>query len=417
MNRFLSTICLAAAGFTAATAADLPAGYTVTPTPGSTLEQIEQISVKAGWPQCFKQEASIVINGQNIATSVKVTDMDGSGDAEVVFTLAEPYTKTGKCNVIIPEGTFTVGWEEDPCKFLEFSYVIDNDFGGGDDPNPGDIQNTVPDGYTFTPAAGTEVTALTQFSVTATNDMFLTGASRTLKVTVNGEAVQGIRNVSGELKNTLTWELAYPITEPGYYTIYIPAGEFYGYNEEDNQPFLVTVIVTGGEAPTPDWFDGEMTSDPASGSTVKELQKIAIMSPKLTSLYEGPEAGKITVEDTAGPVDTPFTLTPDEDNFNEAHVIWMEFAEPLTAPYEYTITFPAKSFSVAKYPEEHYTAPFTLTFKVDELQGIEGLPADSGIDESQAEYYTLDGRRIAKPTASGLYLRRTAGRTTKLIVK
>ena len=72
------------------------------------------------------------------------------------------------------------------------------------------------------------------------------GASRTLKVTVNGEAVQGIRNVSGELKNTLTWELAYPITEPGYYTIYIPAGEFYGYNEEDNQPFLRGISGEGG---------------------------------------------------------------------------------------------------------------------------------------------------------------------------
>lgn len=92
MNKFLTTLCLAAAGLSSLSAAELPDGYTVTPTPGSTLEQIEQISVKAGWPQCFKQEASIVINGQNIATSVKVTDMDGSGDAEVVFTLPEPYT-------------------------------------------------------------------------------------------------------------------------------------------------------------------------------------------------------------------------------------------------------------------------------------------------------------------------------------
>lgn len=417
MNRFLTTVCLAAAGLSPIGAADLPDGYTVTPTPGSTLEQIEQISIKAGWPQCFKQEATIVVNGQNIATSVRVTDMDGSGDAEVVFSLAEPYTKTGNCNVIIPENTFTVGWEEEPCKLLEFSYVIDNDFGGGDDPHPGDIQNTVPAGYTFTPAAGTEISVLTQFSVTASNDMFLTGVSRTPKVTINGNPIQAIRNVSGETQNTLSWVLADPITEPGYYTVYIPAGEFYGYNEEDNQPFLVTVIVTGGEAPTPDYFDGAITSDPVSGSTVKELNKIAIMSPKLTSLYVGPEADKITVESPDGPVDTPFTLTPDEDTFNEAHVIWMEFEQPLITAGQYTITFPANSFSVAKYPAEHYTAPFTLTFRIDVTQGIEDLPSDSGNDESQAEYYTLDGRRIAKPTLPGLYLRRTPADTTKLLVK
>lgn len=49
------------------------------------------------------------------------------------------------------------------------------------------------------------------------------------------------------------------------------------------------------------------------------------------------------------------------------------------------------------------------------LTGIEGIGAEAGAD-APAEYYDLQGRRVANPV-SGLYIRRTGSKVEKVFVK
>lgn len=394
-------------------AADLPNDIRLNPEPGAVMQSISAFTVSSGFldMKFGSTTAAILVNGReyNVALSLSANYED------LTFTLDTPINNNGTYNIIIAENTFCMGWEGDPNPIIEFTYKIEGGT-GGDTPGGDDtVQNTVPEGYTFTPAAGTEVPVLSTFAVEATAEMFLTQASRRPQITINGERVDVISNVSGTADNILTWTLAKPINTPGHYTIYIPEGTFYGYSETDNAPFLVTVIVTGGELPEPDWYTGEVTSDPATGSSVKELKKIAVMYPKLTSAYVGPEAGGITVANDAGAIEAAYTLTPDEDTFNEAHVIWLEFNEAITAEGDYTISFPAQCFEIAKYPSNWYSAPFTLTFKVTDDSAIADIDADG--TAAPAEYFTLGGMSIPRPTAPGIYLCRRGSVTTKVAVR
>lgn len=393
-------------------AADLPNDIRLNPEPGAVMQSISAFTVSSGFldMKFGSTTAAILVNGReyNVALSLSANYED------LTFTLDTPINNNGTYNIIIAENTFCMGWEGDPNPIIEFTYKIEGGT-GGDTPGGDTVQNTVPEGYTFTPAAGTEVPVLSTFAVEASAEMFLTQASRRPQITINGERVDVISNVSGTADNILTWTLAKPVNTPGHYTIYIPEGTFYGYSETDNAPFLVTVIVTGGDLPEPAWYTGEVTSDPATGSSVKELKKIAVMYPKLTSAYVGPEAGGITVANDAGAIEAAYTLTPDEDTFNEAHVIWLEFNEAITAEGDYTISFPAQCFEIAKYPSNWYSAPFTLTFKVTDDSAIADIDADG--TAAPAEYFTLGGVSIPRPTVPGIYLCRRGSVTTKVAVR
>lgn len=287
--------------------------------------------------------------------------------------------------------------------------------------------NVVPSGYTFSPAAGSSVEVLSEFSVTTTQSMFLCLASRTSKVQINGETVESVTNTSGPLEETLTWVLANPINEPGDYIITIPAGTFWDMSESDNEVFVVGITVTGGELPAPDYYAGEITTDPEPGYVYGEGESVArmsVMSPKLTTIYVGPHAAEAEVwrasafaeEGELGEkVEVAMTLTPDEDSFNEAHVMWLDFPEPIAEPGRYTLRFPAQAFIVSKYPNNWYTAPmeFSFTIEGEENPDDPDDPDDPGSgvgmvgeNPSQESLMTLDGRRVpadVKP-APGIYV-------------
>ena len=58
-----------------------------------------------------------------------------------------------------------------------------------------------------------------------------------------------------------------------------------------------------------------------------------------------------------------------------------------------------------------------ITFDVagGQINGIDDIDAD--ISDSAAEYYTVDGLRVAAPTAPGMYIRRCGGEVTKIHVR
>lgn len=397
---------------TLALSAALPPDIQVTPAPGSTLEQISEFTINSGWleKKSGNDDVAILINGKSYAVDLDLLNFD-----TLKFTLRNPITADGTYSVLIAENTFLMGWEGDPSPIIEFSYTIENGTGGGDEPGDDEIQDIVPEGYVFTPPAGSEVAVLSAFTVTATTETFLTQSKRKNHIKINGTEVDAISTTEGEMGNALTFTLAKPINEPGNYTIYIPEGTFYGYSEIDNKPFIVTVKVTGGELPVPVYFDGEVTSDPVSGSTVKQLDKIAIKYPKLTSAYAGPESRNIKVTTPEGEVDCNYTLTPDPDDFNEAHVMWLEFNPPITAEGKYAISFPAQCFEIAKYPVNWYTAPFALEFTVSRQEALDQVGEDqfAGCEE----FYTISGMRLTEAPTSGIFLRRRGDTVEKIVVR
>lgn len=407
MKQRLRTIAAAAALASGSAVFALPADIRLTPADGSTLEQIDEFTVSSGWLELKYNttRAEILVNGRTIGADTELV-----GYENIRFILDEAVTTNGTYDIMIEPDTFLIGWENDPNPLITFTYTVENDHGSGEQPGQETINNTVPAGYIFTPAAGQSVETLAQFSIEALSDLFLTPASRHCPITINGNRVDAIASVSGQLDNILTWTLASPVTEPGLYNIYVPEGTFFGYDEEDNEYFLVTVRVTGGEAPELPYFEGIVTADPASGSNLENLSRIAVMYPKLTSAYLGPRAGDVTVAGPNGEVQTSFTLTPDPDDFNEAHVIWLDFATPLAVPGTYTISFPPCCFEIAKYPLNKYSAPFTLTYYVTDGDAVEEISAEY----EECEYYSLQGMRLDAPARGTICLERRGSGVKKI---
>lgn len=81
----------------------------------------------------------------------------------------------------------------------------------------------------------------------------------------------------------------------------------------------------------------------------------------------------------------------------------------------------AKAFSapVGKYDFDIDWEKKTVRLLAAGTLGVDGIDADNddAADESAAVYFTLDGRRVQRPSAPGLYIRVTPARTTKLLVR
>lgn len=411
MKKLFTTLSLAAVASLAMLAESntgLP-DISVFPAPGTTVEQITEIRVESGWIE--QRAADVTLYFNNSAYTATATYPD---QFSVTFTLDTPITKPGNYQVIIPENSFGYSWENTNSPEVVFSLKVENDF-GGDDPDPGhEIFNTVPEGIVFTPAAGTEIPVLSSFSLYAPDNRFLT-VSPQAKVNINGEDYDCVNAASGDLENTLTFTLANAITQPGYYTIYIPEGTvIYNEYQYDLPTIRVTVIVTGGEAPAIELYPASsFTGNPVSGSTVPSIKRIAVMSEKLTTLYKGPEINEIKVTKDGRPVDVSYTIVPDEDTFNEAHVMWMTFNPSIAADGNYVISFPEKCFKVNDYPATFYSEAFTLNYIVNKNSGISGTDAD----EAEAEYFDLTGRRIDNPEPGTFVIVRRGDKVSKVVVR
>lgn len=406
---YIAKVAAAALVISAAMPAySLPPDIRLSPADGSELTEISEFVVSSGWLELkynTDHRVDLLVNGRAYGAT---TALEGYED--IRFTLDEAIDTDGEYTIMIPEDTFLIGWGNEPNPLITFQYSVVG--GAGTGSSGGDnINNIVPQGYVFTPAAGSEVQVLATFSIEATNDMFLTAASRRCPVTINGSRVDAVVSCTGTYDNILTWTLAHPVTQAGLCDIFVPAGTFFGYAEEDNAPFLVTVRVTGGETPAPDYYPGEVTVSPTEGVIREPLKRIAVMYPKLTSAYVGPAAGDVTVTDGTGmPIPVEYTLMPDEDDFNEAHVVWFELAEAITAEGEYTISFPAQCFEIAKYPSNWYSAPFVVHYTIDDSDAVMEL-----VDDECVEWFNLQGMRVVSPVRGELYLQRRGTETRRVI--
>lgn len=381
----------------------------VFPAPNTTVEEISEIRLESGWIERRGNDCIISFNGVGVNTTIEYA----ADQQSLTFTLETPITKSGEYQVIIPENAFGMGWGDDDSPEVRYNITVDNPNGGGDDPNPGTILNKVPAGFSFSPEAGEKVDVLSSFRVSS-DVYYLLYCGMKADITINGKSVDFITDIQGDIENSILFTLADPITEPGFYTVYIPAGAIiFTEDQYDAESFQVTVEVTGGTATDPEFYPAaSFSSDPENGSKVASIKHFAVMSEKLTSLYFGPEVEYISITRDGENLMAPLTITPDEDDFNEAHVMWIDMAEEITEPGEYTFHFPAKAFKVNHYPTTLYSAPFDITFII-EPNGIDTI---DGAADAPAEYFDLTGRRVASPSpGDGVLIRRQAGKAEKAV--
>ena len=111
MKNFTRFTLLSAMLMTCGAAFALPQDISVSPVPGSVLEEISSFTVSSGWldKNYGNTSPQIMINGK----SYDVT-MDFKSNFDVEFTLVSPVTAPGSYTVIIEENAFTVGWDPPP---------------------------------------------------------------------------------------------------------------------------------------------------------------------------------------------------------------------------------------------------------------------------------------------------------------
>lgn len=328
-----------------ATTSSIPEDYRVEPAPGSTVEAIDRITVinKEG-DEISNSGNTILINDVEYAT-ITTTDYN-----RVIFELETPVTASGEYEIVIPEGRINDGWFGTD----EFRFSL-NIAGNNPGDEPGLTQTIIPDGFTLSPAPGSEVETLKDLKLTYYDDWTdLTLVNKVIMINGEEVAINGYGDF-GELTITLINQ----ITEAGEYSIVIPVGTFRLDSLDDNELFSFSITVTGtGNPDTPGDDDdddnmGELAGIPADFSVtpgenanIDELSVIRIVDDyygyirvsENARLYIDGKSVSFTTE-VGGDDDNTLTITLDT---------------PVTEEGEHTIQMPEGFFRYMIYNSEEF---------------------------------------------------------------
>ncbi len=212
--------------------------------------------------------------------------------------------------------------------------------------------------YTVDPAEG-EVSMLQFVTMTFPNvdEIDINSSDDLTVLRADGSRVRGV-DVSVENDNELAFVFGAEQTDPGTYTINIPAGTLAGYADsyawmEDNPTDIVLTYTIGSQ--TPEAVDWTCQTDPEEG-TVDELQNIYLYFPNI-AMVDINTKSDIVLSFNGTPIDG--VKISEEDT----NLFCIYTAEPLTAAGTYTLTI-AKYALCAFNDEESYPEdlPKELTF-------------------------------------------------------
>lgn len=270
----------------AATAMAQSRTFTANPPSGSTVKEITSFTLTSNDPDYPNLE---VISGDEITvTRNDVVDCGGikynNYSDPISITLKTPQTEPGTYVIKIPRGSIqfaTSDWGEYVDGIdTNIVYVIE-----GDTPQPAALPVQV------MPASGSTLAELSTITIAAPEgvDYIELIDSSEITMTKDGQPYTGFTIRSSSLNYVVT--LSPAATEPGTYKLIVPAGAFEDSNMSPIPAFEVTYTV-GGEAPV----SSVVTADPASGSTVTELNAIVIKSATDQDLYDIISSSMISVK-------------------------------------------------------------------------------------------------------------------------
>lgn len=223
------------------------------------------------------------------------------------------------------------------------------------------------------------------------------------------------------------------LTEPGTYTISVPAGAMYTADWDsdvypfpavagtESDAFTLTYIIA---APEPENKISVISADPADGSTVESLKKINLELANRTQFgVEWKSGVKAPVTNAEG---VEVTYAKGQDAGSK---FVLSLNKELTEPGTYTISVPAGAMYTADWDAEVYPMPavegsecdaFTLTYTIDKESGVNAISGEA----TSVEVFNMNGVKVsegAKDLTPGIYVVKEVrgGKTTvkRVVVK
>ena len=201
-------------GFAPALAA-IPSGFSVTPDNGATVAELTTISVynRSGYMEPYVVNRYISINGEHYTFTAKAS---GQMDETLTFTLSSPVVQSGDYEIIIPEATFTTGWNEDDNPEISWKITIDNP----DHPVVSGVEAKV------TPESGTELTELSSIRFDFEDaEKVVADASAAVSITGPNGAVESTISFTTET-SAAVMNISPALNGNGAYAVNLPAGVF-----------------------------------------------------------------------------------------------------------------------------------------------------------------------------------------------
>ncbi|MCI6295304.1 MAG: Ig-like domain-containing protein [Bacteroidales bacterium] len=260
---------------------------------------------------------------------------------------------------------------------------------------------------TITPASGTEVEKLHQFTVSCTEGIGDAYSGQDIVLYNRGEftAVAKVSNIEqiipeDQMDNldyvvqSLLLTLDTEITDAGAYVLDVPAGVFNlgtQFNQSHNAAFAANYTIKAGGSGS----DANVEATPANGSTVKELSKVELVFPDEDEISIG--SGLPTLSKDGG---EPTKLNDAELDWDVYNKAILNFTPALTEAGVYTITFP-EGYFLGTYGNP--LPGFSLTYTVSVQDGITHVQLSTSGNEA---VYTISGLRVnpSRRLPAGTYI-------------
>ena len=201
--------------------------------------------------------------------------------------------------------------------------------------------------------------------------------------------------------NTVTVTAPEEITEPGYYTIFVPAGAFSNAAGLTNEAFSTSFVI-----PAPANTFEYTSVSPENESTQQSLHVITLSyAPEWIGWVDATPINVLDAESNA--VGTATLSMSETDNTDAL----LTLSAVLTANGTYTITVPEGYIYNNNYDETAedkgvsmgatYNPAFTLTFTVSQNTGIDSVSIDGNAGKT---IFTIDGRKVSGKLQRGAYI-------------
>lgn len=403
---------------------DLPVA--VDPANGSTVGQLESFQVDpaegSGAEFLLINDKSVIKVKKDGADFCDVNTIEGMMGYEIV--LVTPATEAGTYTIEFPEGAvISSSWEggETPLPAFTVTYIVT----GEEQEKPT---------MTFNPADGSTVEELSKIYVefpgmAEFGPSFMTANPSVKKDGENFTTISFKSEGAGYNMN-----LAKAATEPGVYTVTIPAECLYwrtsgNADSQFNEEMTLTYTI---EAPAVEF---KLISNPADGATVTE----AVSEILIASQTEGYPGFEIVAKDGVN-LYKDGELWSTTTNVAGAQGVTVKFANPANEKGTYELRLDADSYVVSKTTDESYEeiqgALYKITFTVDipgALYNIE-IPyskltpnsEDGPIDiegfagaasEQKSFNFQLDGELYANPGATVNFYSKKSGYNVEATVR
>lgn len=345
--------------------------YNITPADGAEVESLGSISIAyaSGTAVTIVNQSDILIMNPDNGTTYEYSVSINPRNANVVaIQLDKTITEEGTVNLFIPSGTFSISGEESG--EIDVIYTIKKEDIPEPEPEPLPEPVDPLEVITVSPAPGV-VTSVGSWVLTISSEFAL--EDRTSKFAVECSnpdvVIPTIKNRASQTGASIYFDNDAVLTEPGTYTLIIPAGR-YAVGPEGvevlNPEMRFEYIIEGKEEPKPD-VESLITIDPAPGV----VTSVSAWELKIGSEFALEDrTTKFTVECSNPDVTIPAVKSR---NTQTGASIYFDNDAELTTPGTYTLTIPAGRYAIGAEGEEVLNPEMKFEYVIKDSSDLENI--------------------------------------------